>query len=185
MNNLASLIALVSMITMVQAECMIKNTTNNFIKPKLEGNWTFNPTMTELLSGPESAKGVVGQMVIEFNDDESVLEEMSEDNCNFLALNNLDILMAGVLRFFHIQVGVIAHTFILTSEDGIPVFIYWSPGAEGIMTPVVSYFSLIPAAEHRNDLLFIGGRKSTDPFNALQRVEREFMLVVEDNTPRQ
>ena len=25
----------------------------------------------------------------------------------------------------------------------------------------------------------------TDPFNALQRVEREFMLVVEDNTPRQ
>ena len=51
MNNLASLIALVSMITMVQAECMIKNTTNNFIKPKLEGNWTFNPTMTELLSG--------------------------------------------------------------------------------------------------------------------------------------
>ena len=76
--------------------------------------------LTKLLKGPESAKGVVGQMVIEFNDDESVLEEMSEDNCNFLALNNLDILMTGVLRFFHIQVGVIAHTFILTSEDGIP-----------------------------------------------------------------
>ena len=76
--------------------------------------------LTKWLKGPESAKGVVGQMVIEFNDDESVLEEMSEDNCNFLALNNLDILMAGVLRFFHIQVGVIAHTFILTSEDGIP-----------------------------------------------------------------
>ena len=58
--------------------------------------------LTKLLKGPESAQGVVGQMVIEFNDDESVLEEMSEDNCNFLAQNNLDILMAGVLRFFHL-----------------------------------------------------------------------------------
>ena len=50
---------------------------------------------------------------------------------------------------------------------------------------MTNYLSMAPAQERRNDLLFLGGQKADQEFSALQRIEREFMLVVEDNTPRQ
>ena len=50
---------------------------------------------------------------------------------------------------------------------------------------MLSLCSMAPAKEDRNDLLFIGGATGDAPFNALQRIERQYELVIEDNTPRQ
>ena len=64
------------------------------------------------------------------------------------------------------------------------------------MKPVTNYMSIAPAKERQNDILFLGGQKVGDlkmnfckthnvkeeqDFSALQRIEREFMLVLEDN----
>ena len=51
-----------------------------------------------------------------------------------------------------------AHTFILTSDQGVPVFLYWTPGPDGLMTPVVNYLTMAPGRDERNDLLFLGGQ---------------------------
>ena len=56
------------------------------------------------------------------------------------------------------QIGVMAHTFILTSDQGVPVFLYWTPGPDGLMTPVVNYLTMAPGRDERNDLLFLGGQ---------------------------
>ena len=51
-----------------------------------------------------------------------------------------------------------AHTFILTSDQGVPVFLYWTPGPDGLMTPVVNYLTMAPGRDEMNDLLFLGGQ---------------------------
>jgi len=58
-------------------------------------------------------------------------------------------------------------------------------GPDGLMTPVVNYLTMAPGRDERNDLLFLGGQTGDQDFNGMQRIGREFMLVVEDNTPRQ
>ncbi len=39
---------------------------------RLEGNWTFNPTMSELLSGDSKAGGFLGQMIVGFSNQSEV-----------------------------------------------------------------------------------------------------------------
>ena len=68
-----------------------------------------------------------------------------------------------------------SHTYVLTAENGVPVFIYWGSGKisrmriyflkiliEGpndSMKPVTNYMSIAPAEERKNDILFLGGQK--------------------------
>lgn len=42
-------------------------------------------------------------MIISFSDEPAVLDDLSDDNCNFLMENNMMIYLAGTLRFFHIE----------------------------------------------------------------------------------
>ena len=67
-----------------------------------------------------------------------------------------------------------SHTYVLTADDGVPVFIYWGSGnmpkmrqyflkilIEGpndSMKPVTNYMSIAPAKERQNDILFLGGQ---------------------------
>ena len=39
---------------------------------RLEGNWTFNPTLSELLSGDSNAGGFLGQMIVGFSNQSEV-----------------------------------------------------------------------------------------------------------------
>merc|ERR1711876_47357 len=178
MGMMGKLTTLLGLVALVRGECMLQEQENNFLASRLEGNWTFNPTMSLLLTGDSNAGGFLGQMVVGFSNQPEVLEEVPEES-------GFEIFMAGLVRFYHIEFGVMSHTYVLTSEHGIPVFIYWSTGPNDSLTPVTNYLSMAPAQERRNDLLFLGGQKADQEFSALQRIEREFMLVVEDNTPRQ
>jgi len=177
--------SLLGLLVMVSADCVLEEQENNFLASRLEGNWTFNPTLSELLSGDSNAGGFLGQMIVGFSNQSEVLEEVPEDNCRFLEESGLKIFMAGMVRFYHIEFGVMSHTYVLTAEEGVPLFIYWSTGPNDSLKPVTNYISIAPAKESLNDILFIGGQKAEQDFSALQRIEREFMLVLEDNTPRQ
>merc|ERR1719150_1394450 len=157
MPSLMLLVVVAVVAGLVQGECMVESEVeNNFLVTKLEGNWTFNPSLSELLTGDTNAGGFLGQMVVGFHIDAEVLEDVPEDNCMFL-----------------IEIGVMAHTFILTSDQGVPVFLYWTPGPDGLMTPVVNYLTMAPGRDERNDLLFLGGQTGDQDFNGMQRIERE------------
>jgi len=175
-------------------------TENSYLRHKLEGNWTFNPTISELLTGNTQAQELRNQMVISITEDEEVLEEIPQENCDMLMDNGQQIYMAGMFKTYHIlvssniilshltilfQAGVASHTFVLTAEAGVPQVVYWVVAGDGQWTKVVNFLSMAPATEDRNDLLFIGGAQPDTPFNALQRIERRYELVIEDNTPRQ
>ena len=120
-----------------------------------------------------------------------MLDEVPEDNCRFLEESGFKIYMAGLVRFYHIEVilfeynlfsihfyfqfGVMSHTYVLTAENGVPVFIYWSTGnipqenhfcskyfcqgPNDASKPVTNYVSIAPAKEAKNDILYIGGQK--------------------------
>ena len=106
MSAKVSAMVLLMTLSMVKGLCIqeaMEDTKSNFVKHKLEGNWTFNPTLSELL-GPDSAKSYFGQMIISIEEDEAALEAIPEDNCKFLAEKNMKIFMAGILRFYHVQV---------------------------------------------------------------------------------
>merc|ERR1719150_3659707 len=119
MQSLMLLVLVAVVAGQVQGECMVETEVeNNFLVTKLEGNWTFNPSLSELLTGDTNAGGFLGQMVVGFHIDAEVLEEVPEDNCRFLMERGMKIFAAGVIRFYHIEIGVMAHTFILTSDQG-------------------------------------------------------------------
>merc|ERR1712184_230859 len=137
--------------------------------------------MTRLMGGDEQTLGLVGTMVVSMSDEPEVLEDLPDDNCNFLTENDLKIYVAGTLRFFHIEYGIMSHVYMLTSIQGQPA-----------LTPETNFVSIGAAVDSVNDLLFYGGDNAQKPFSCLQRVERDSTLAISsvsnnvgDNTPRQ
>merc|ERR1719278_2404126 len=110
-------------------------------------------------------------------------------HCKFLMENRMKIYLAGTMRFFHIEYGIMSHVYMLTSIKGQPALLYY---AQAQTTPQTSFVSLAPSTDSDNDLLFYGGDDTKKPFSCLQRVERDATLTINnisnsigDNTPRQ
>merc|ERR1712012_200004 len=96
-----------SVVCMVRAECVMEEMTEmSYIRQKLDGNWTFNPTISELLTGDNVAATLSKEMVISITEDSMVLEEIPVQNCMMLTENGQKIYMAGTFKTFHIQFGV-------------------------------------------------------------------------------
>ena len=88
---LGQLTTLLGLVAVVSGACMLEEQENNFLASRcsvtqtqsekieniikifrLEGNWTFNPTISELLSGDSNAGGFLGQMIIGFSNQPEV-----------------------------------------------------------------------------------------------------------------
>ena len=87
------LTTLLGLLVMVSGDCVLEEQENNFVASRfqrtenlsqnkiitefnklfrLEGNWTFNPTVSELLTGDSNAGGFLGQMIVGFSNQSEV-----------------------------------------------------------------------------------------------------------------
>ena len=99
-----TVVTVLSLLVTVRAGCMLEdNAEDNVLANRILGNWTFNADMTRLMGGDEQTLGLVGNMIVSMSDEPEVLEDLPDDNCNFLTENDLKIYVAGTLRFFHIE----------------------------------------------------------------------------------
>ena len=173
------------MVSFTQATCSLSISPNkdNMIASRLEGNWTFNGELSARLA-PDGKTSEVpgGEMILTYSNDPSVLEKIPEDNCLFLENSGLSVFLAGTLQFFHIEFGVMSHTYVLTSMEGVPVIIYWQGD-----NAVTNFIQMGPAGLPQNDLLFIGEGDSDMPFGVLDRLGTKLSLCRDevDKTPRQ
>ena len=86
---LGHLTTLLGLVVMVSGDCVLEEQENNFVASRfqrtcvkiiadanklfrLEGNWTFNPTVSELLTGDSNAGGFLGQMIVGFSNQSEV-----------------------------------------------------------------------------------------------------------------
>mgnify|MGYP006863523953 CR=1 FL=1 len=86
---LVHLTTLLGLVVMVSGVCVLEEQENNFMASRsqktwvqiiadfnklfrLEGNWTFNPTVSELLTGDSKAGGFLGQMIVGFSNQSEV-----------------------------------------------------------------------------------------------------------------
>ena len=156
-----------SMISLTQSTCLLTLTPakDNMVAARLEGNWTFNGPLSDHLSKDGATKAPVGEIIVSFSNDSSVLEKIPEDNCGFLQANELSIYLAGILQFVHFEVGAQSHPFILTSIDGVSALIYWQG-----TNAVTNLVQVAPAMIHQHDLLFLGDNSAEEPFGVMERI---------------
>merc|ERR1711892_19546 len=155
-----------SMMSLTRATCSISSVKDNMVATRLEGNWTFNgPFSARLSPDGMTSNAPVGEMIVSFTNNSSVLEDIPEDNCSFLKTNQLEIYLAGTLEFLHFEVGMMSHTYILTSMDGVPALIYWQGG-----NAITNLLQVAPAILPQNDLIFLGEKSADKPFSVLERV---------------
>ena len=154
-----------SMMSLTQAACSISPAKDNMVATRLEGNWTFSgPFSARLSPDGMTSNAPVGEMIVSFTNNSSVLEDIPEDNCAFLKTNQLEIYLAGTLEFLHFEVGMMSHTYILTSMDGVPALIYW----QGV-NAITNLLQVAPAILPMNDLIFLGEKSGYESFKALKR----------------
>ena len=97
-----------ALISLAQSLCILTLTPakDNMVAARLEGNWTFNGPLSNHLSKDGATKAPVGEIIVSFSNDSSVLENIPEDNCSFLQANGLGIYLAGTLQFVHFELHV-------------------------------------------------------------------------------
>ena len=85
------------------------------------------------------------------------------------AIGASQIFLAGALQFADTR-----FSFLVTERAGNPILLCFRPSAKSSsIHPIAIHFSLIPAMEARNDLLFLGGETETQPFYAYERAEEQ------------
>merc|ERR1711992_365149 len=166
-NKMLNTVVFISLtlISLTQATCILTESKDNMVAARLEGNWTFNGPLSNHLSKGGATKAPVGEIIVSFSNDSSVLENIPEDNCSFLQANGLNIYLAGTLQFVHFELGAQSHPFVLTSIDGVSALIYW----QGI-NAVTNLVQVAPAMIHQHDLLFLGDNSAEEPFGVMERI---------------
>merc|ERR1712066_863423 len=105
-----------SMMSLTQATCSLTPTKDNLVAARLEGNWTVNgPFSARLSPDGKTSTAPVGEVIVSFKNDSGVLDDMPADQCDLLESNELEIYSAGTLQFLHVELGVMTHTFFLTT----------------------------------------------------------------------
>lgn len=98
------ILAVCGLMTCVGAACMVEeDVDNNILANRIVGNWTFNADLTKLMGAETTTKELIGNMIISLSDEPDVLDDLPDDNCNFLMMNKMKIYLAGTMRFFHIE----------------------------------------------------------------------------------
>ena len=161
-----SALSLIPMTVFTLSTCSPTMVMDNVVARRLEGNWTINGAFSNRLS-PDglNSSAPVGQFLVTFSNDSTVLEKLREEKCDYLEKNLMQIYLAGTLQFHHVLLGVKSQPFILTSSDGVPVVLYWQED-----TLVTHLLQVAPAVLPQHDLLFLGEANTDQPFTVLERV---------------
>ena len=97
-------VTVLSLLVGARGDCIKEMEDNNILTNRLPGNWTFNADLTKLMGADDGpTQELIGNMIISFSDEPEVLDDLPDDNCNFLEENDMKIYLAGTMRFFHIE----------------------------------------------------------------------------------
>jgi len=141
----------------------------NVVASSLEGKWRPNVELTKRLvgrTGPEKPPGdYIEFEAVEFASDDSVAAKVPQ--AYEKALKDKTVYMSGTMTLRGKK-----FPFILISRSGNPHVVYFRPRDSEPMGDAESFnVCLAPAKDRRNDLLFIGGDFSNQPFSAFERAE--------------
>ena len=157
-RKLTVFLLIVPMVVMAGLE--VKKEKQNVVAGRLTGKWQTQIDLTAQLNGTP-----VYESTYTFTEDSSIADKVPEAIAAFLT--GKQIYLAGIMT--HLDKN---YPFILTEFFGNPYLIYFRSKGNDPMGDTESFnLILAPAADPRNDLLFIGGDFNNQPFRAFMRVE--------------
>jgi hypothetical protein len=160
---------------MRSARLEVKPSEENVVAGRLEGEWQLHVPLTQRLLARQFSPALrSSRAYISFKGDDSITKDIPRKYKD--SLKNRTIYKAGMMT-----VQGEDHPFILVEFSGNPHLVYFTERNGDPMGDRESFIVVLAAATHdANDLLFIGGDRSNEPFAAYERRQQR-----SDETPLQ
>lgn len=156
---------LVVALAMKPARFKIKNEKQNVVSGRLEGNWQPHIPLTKRLIG-KRYDAATSSGYISFSAEPSVVQKIPAKYEKFL--KDKTIYMAGIMTRWGKD-----YPFILIELVGNPHIVYFREREGDPMGDTESFIVMLASATDKpNDLLFIGGDFSNEPFRAYERKQK-------------
>ncbi|MHC4644490.1 MAG: hypothetical protein ACYTBJ_03235 [Planctomycetota bacterium] len=164
---LVTLTALLSIcFAMKPARFKVKNEKQNVVSGRLEGKWQPHVPLTKRLLGDVFQPSASTPDCISFRTEQSVVQTIPEKYDEFL--KDTTIYMAGMMTRHNKD-----YPFILIELFGNPHIVYFRERDGDPMGDAESFNVMLASAKDKtNDLLFIGGDFSNEPFEAYERKQK-------------
>jgi hypothetical protein len=144
----------------------------NVASHRLAGSWKLVSDLTERLT-PTSA-GAPER--VSLTSDPSVLGTLPPEVTS--AIGASQVFQAGTLQFANST-----FSFLVTERAGNLSLLCFHPRTQSSSSrPITILFTIVPAKESRNDLLFLGGETDAQPFYAYERAERASIPTLSSET---
>lgn len=158
---------LVICLAMKPARFRVKTEKENVVAGRLEGKWQPHIPLTKRLLGKRYQPGpATSSSYISFSAEPSVVQKIPAKHEKFL--KDKTIYMAGIMTRWDKD-----YPFILIELFGNPHIVYFREREGDPMGDTESFNVMLASAKDKpNDLLFIGGDFSREPFAAYERKQR-------------
>ena len=163
---------LVICLAMKPARFRVKTGKDNVVASRLEGRWHPHIPLTKHLLGKRYQPGpATSSSYISFNAEPSVVQKIPAKYEKFL--KDKTIYMAGIMTLKGKE-----YPFILTELFGNPHIVYFRERQGDPMGDAESFIVMLASATDKpNDLLFIGGDFSNEPFRAYERKQKKNAVI--------
>ena len=150
------------------AKVEAKGSHDNFIAARIPGEWTFQRTITDFLKANKDNETEKSQddVTLSFTDDPSILAEVTEDKCVFIAKTGRRVFAAGTFGIHSKDHGHHLFPYVLIDHDGTSAIVYW-PSTGPTAIPML--VQMAPGVDTEHDLLIIGEDQLGKPFGLLHR----------------
>ena len=145
-----------------------KESHDNFVAARLPGEWVFHRSITDFLKESEESEGEASQddVTLSFTDDPSVLADLTEDKCFFIAKTGRRVFAAGTFGIHSYDHGNHLFPYVLVDHDGTSAIVYW-PSTGPTAIPML--VQMAPGVDSEHDLLIVGEDRVGKPFGLLHR----------------
>ena len=145
-----------------------KESHDNFVAARLPGEWAFHQSITDFLKESKENEGEASQddVTLSFTDDPSVLADLTEDKCFFIAKTSRRVFTAGTFGIHSKDHGNHLFPYVLIDHDGTSAIVYW-PSTGPTAIPML--VQMAPGVNTEHDLLIVGEDRVGKPFGLLHR----------------
>ena len=151
------------------AKVEAKASHDNFIAARIAGEWAFQRTITDFLKANEDNEDTEksqDDVTLSFTDDPSILAEVTEDKCVFIAKTGRRVFAAGTFGIHSKEHGNHLFPYVLIDHDGTSAIVYW-PSTGPTAIPML--VQMAPGLNTEHDLLIVGEDQLGKPFGLLHR----------------
>jgi len=165
-------VLLVVALAMKPARFRVKTGKDNVVASRLEGRWHPHIPLTKRLLGERYQSGpTTSSSYISFSAEPSVVQKIPAKYEKFL--KDKTIYMAGIMTLRGKE-----YPFVLIELFGNPHIVYFREREGDPMGDVESFIIMLASATDKpNDLLFIGGDFSNEPFRAYERKQKKSAAI--------